>query len=179
VGTDNYVRWSEAFWTWSEGFATVSNIAFDFFGSPAALKLTESRTYSWHYMQESPTSFDPEDYTFSIWAKVGERDLLKLVSSWPTVYDGMAIFDLTNGQIIEGDGTMVDDGDGWYRCSISSSIINRSPFNIRCMICTLDSDGDVTDDYEGDGKSGLYLAKAQWNEGLDVETYAKTEGWPK
>lgn len=175
----NYVRWSEAFRTWIECFLDASNQGIDFFGSPIATKISEDWDYSWHYIQESETSFLTDDYTYSIYAKAGERDLLQLVSSWENPYDGMAVFDLTNGLVVKGNGQMTGEGDGWYRCGISSSVINSTAFNIRVMICIIGKDGEVTNDYQGDGKSGLNIYGAQFNPGLDMEPYSKTEGWPK
>lgn len=176
---ENYIRWSEAFRTWIEGLSEVSNQGVDFFGSPIATRLTEDWNYSWHYIQEAETNFLPEDYTYSIYAKAEERSLLKLVSSNSNTFDGMAIFDLENGQILEGDGLMADEGDGWYRCGVSSAVVNSFVFNIRVMMCSLNEEGDITDDYKGDGKSGLNIYGAQINLGLDMENYVLTEGWPR
>jgi len=173
----NYVRWSEAFSTWIDGFVNVSNQGYDYFGDPIATKLVERVSYSWHYIQESPTNFFNDDYTFSIYAKAEEREHIKLISSWPGPYEADAIFDLVNGTV-EGDGSMDAIGDGWYRCSVTSQVINDLMFNVRVMICMRDEQDNILDDYEGDGKSGLLVFGAMFNIGLDAEAYVKTQGNP-
>lgn len=174
---DNYILWSNVFTRWIDGGVDVSNQGYDFFGDPTASKLTEDKDFSWHYVQDSNCQYFVGDYTYSIYAKANGRDLLKIVSSRPGVYDVSAVFDLTNASVVQGSGEIEYIGQGWYRCSVSSSVINALTFGIRVMIC-IEEDGLYTDDYLGDGESGILITQAQFNRGLDVEAYVETYGSP-
>ena len=171
----NFVRWSEMFIYWIEGMVETSNTGYDFGGELKATRLMEWPNFSWHYIQEPETSFYTGDYTFSIYAKATERKILKLRSSNLNVFEVETTFDLENGTVIAGTGDMIPDNDGWYRCIVSSTVINHSVWGMQIMICN--DEGD--EDYQGDGKSGLQIFGAMLNHGLDVESYFKTEGGPE
>lgn len=171
----NYVWWSSQFRYWTDGLISVSLPEYDFLGEEEATKITEWRNWSWHYIQESEQVYYLGDLTFSIYAKEGERNFLKLKSSNLNTYDTESIFNLTLGTVVSGDGNIESTGDGWYRCSVSSTVTNHSPFSIRVMLC----DNNMNDDYQGDGVSGLYIRGAQMNPGLGVENYIETQGGPE
>lgn len=108
--------------------------------------------------------------TVSIYAKA---NTLNWLSAY--VYDGttafFTYFNLSNGTIgtnASGNtATIVDAGNGWYRCSVSRNY-NATAANANCGFMTANADN--VNSYSGTGKS-IYLWGAQFETGSTVSTY--------
>lgn len=165
-GTKNEVIYSEDFQHdtgWIKVAATVDNNVIE---SPtstiSADKIVENTATTTHYAYKNFT-YEAKQYTFSCYAKKGERKNLRFVC-----YDGvtyfLATFDLNLGiSGAHGGGaisSISDEGDGWYRCSIIfTAVAGAGQYQLRIL------DDIGTNTYAGDGISGLYLWGAQLEEG--------------
>ena len=149
----NLITYSEDFsqssWTKSQLTESLSDITSPD-GTQNAYKLTESNTSSKHQIFRSIASYT--ELTISFFAKKAERSFISVEkSSW-----GATVFNLNNGSVVSGTGSVVDFGNGWYRCSASyTASPSQSQFYILLM-----QDGS-TSNYQGDGTSGLYLFGVQ------------------
>jgi len=142
-------------------------------GDGNASKLIESDSLSIHRLSYSSVSITSgQNYTLSIFAKKGERDHLSL-----TNYDGGADtttrFDLSNGEVVGGSGSIKSMGNGWYRCSKSfiAAVTTTSDYVVQVMI-----DNGSSHNYQGDGASGLYIWGAQLETHPKATSYIPTHG---
>jgi hypothetical protein len=137
-------------------------------------KLVESTDGSSHFVGQNITG-TADTYTFSIYAKAGERDWIA-VRLWDgSSYAGFAYFNLANGTIgtiTSGTATITSIGNGWYRCSVSGLLTTAS--NCGAYPAVAFEDNNVA--YTGDGYSGVYIWGAQVEEGEFPTSYIPTSG---
>jgi hypothetical protein len=129
------------------------------------------------YFVDSTTATGTGNFTASIFAKKGSADWLyirqgnssggtSLVRAW---------FDLNTGTIGSTSPAAIshsieDYGNGWYRCSMTFSVLSggvpRPQFNL--------STGDGVVTFDSDGSQFFYLWAAQLVEGTDAKPYFAT-----
>lgn len=136
-------------------------------GTTTADKLTEDSTASSSHLLLRASSVivtTATTYTISIFAKAGERSWFAL--SEGTGVTAAAYFDLANGAVgtIQGTGSptarIKDCGDGWYRCELTFTTVSTSA-NLRLYLAS--GNGGIT--YSGDGSSGIYIWRSQFEPG--------------
>jgi hypothetical protein len=143
-------------------------------GTTTADKLIEDSTAGdSHFASQTITVTNVTPYTWSVYAKAGER-------TWLTLYDSNSTkgksFDLANG-VVGSDfvgaptsASITAVGSGWYRCSMTYTTAATTATLIHYL-----SNGDASAAYNGDGASGLYLWGGQLNRGPSALTYTKTQ----
>ena len=104
------------------------------------------------------------DYTFSIFAKKGERDFITLTNNTGTA-DVTTTFDLTNGTVTSGIGSISSFANGWFKCSRSftATATVTSAYIAQAFV----NNGSGIS-YQGDGASGIYI----WGAMLEQQSYA-------
>lgn len=106
-------------------------------------------------------------YTLAWVAKAAERSWLMVRANSQNSW-----FDIGNGVLgTAGAGhtnSITALGDGWYLCSMVSSI--SSGFQCQFRLAT----GDTVQTYDGDGSSGLYLARSQLYPSATLPAYQVT-----
>ena len=180
-GTFNLLQYSEEFdqSSWSKGNASIiPNSEQDPSGSFSADKLvedTQDPAPNNHRIQQGFTSTSG-NYTFSVYAKQGERSSVRLGFFSSTDGARFAWFDLATG--VKGTASptitssITDVGNGWYRCVISYSVSHTgSGINSNIML----GNPNETESYVGDGTSGLYLWGAQLEQSSTATPYVKSD----
>ena len=148
--------------SWIKNFSSItSNAVISPDGALNAGKLVENTDNTSHHLYENFTAVGV--YTFSVFAKKGEREYVYLYSD--AVGRGKS-FNLVNGTIDANiiapptNATIEDYGNGWYKCSMTITA-NSGAFRIgNCL-----SSGVFS--YQGDGSSGIYIYGAQ----LEASSY--------
>lgn len=166
---------SNAYWLKQNATVTTNSITAPN-GTLTADTLIDNTTNGFHYIPTTIFAFGQNgNNTVSIYAKA---NTLNWLSAY--VYDGttafFTYFNLSNGTIgtnASGNtATIVDAGNGWYRCSITRNY-NATAASSNCGFMTANADG--VNSYSGTGKS-IYLWGAQFEIGSNVSTYQPVLG---
>jgi hypothetical protein len=156
-------EFDDAAWTKSNSTVT-ANVTAAPDGSMTADKLVENTATSTHtaFSATAVTTIGPS--TFSLYVKAAER-------SWVNIrHTGLsAFFNLTTGGIGTVDAglvaSIVSVGNGWYRCAVVKAAAATGAVSPR--IAT----GNGTDNYTGDGTSGIYIWGAQFSDSASLDPY--------
>ena len=147
------------------GSGTILGIIMAPTGFRLADKIAETASTAVHYVTQPILSLTGT-FTFSVYAKAAERTFIQLTEQASTAF--RASFNLSNGTVANSAGapnaTIINAGDGWYRCSISAPLTNQT-FGATIGISTDGTLGVPSQSYAGDGTSGVYVWQAQLESG--------------
>ena len=174
----NLVTYSEAFDNayWTKGGASVTSGFTSPDGTANAFKLVENSSNSIHRVGRATFSAGV-NRTLSFFAKKGERNYVSLFENnvgSPTVKG--VIFDLENGTFYNNNASFYYNvkienyGNGWYRCS---AYFQNGGLSVPSIGVSADG---LTNSYQGDGTSGIYIYGAQLEEGSYPTSYIPTSG---
>jgi len=165
---------SQSYWT-KDGSSVLSGfISPD--GTTNAFKLVENVSNSLHRVGRATFSANV-NRTLSFFAKKGERNYISLFENnvgSPTVKG--VIFDLENGTFYNNNegfyfNVQIENyGNGWYRCS---AYFQNGGLSVPSI--GISADG-LTNSYQGDGTSGVYIFGAQLEEGLYTTSIMPSNG---
>jgi hypothetical protein len=154
-------------------------------GTNTATLLVEDTQTAGRYINNVHNFVANTTYTVSCWAKqysnTGTQDRhfgLVFVSTSFTS-NRVVAFNLT------GDGSFTTTGgtatasieaypDGWYRCSLTATATTTASTGVQLRLSNNPNNG--TQNYTGDGVSGIYVWGAQLEESSTVGEYVKTTG---
>jgi hypothetical protein len=148
-------------------------------GLLTAIQLTEDANLTSHYLfqQAGVASIANNYYTLSVFAKANSRQNLVLVSGASGAYNWYtsATYNLTSGTATAGGGVGTNSAttyniqpyaNGWYRCSVTSGASDGNNCNYGIYL----ANGSGSQNYQGDGSSGLYI----WGQQLEYSYTANT-----
>jgi len=141
-------------------------------GSITAEKFVETATNATHQVYSGViTVAATATYTYSIYAKAGERNWLAVTPNDFT--ERYTWFNLAAGTIgtnaAGNTATITPVGNGWYRCTVTRTLSTTST---RAQYFV--SNADNTPTYLGDGTSGIFIWGAQLELGSTATTYNNT-----
>lgn len=140
------------------GFSSVNSVMAD--------KLVPNTVNADHSIYQSALG----NTTFSVYAKAAGYNYVFLGKNNNFATDG-AFFNLTNGTVSQNTSgataTINDEGDGWYRCSVTFS--TAMAYSIICP-----SANGTSLVFTGDGTSGVLVFGAQAENAFSAGPYART-----
>jgi len=140
-------------------------------GAFNAQKLMEDTSNNFHRVSQVPT-LTATPYTASIYAKSAGRNWLYMANA---SLSQAAYFNLNTGVVgtIVGaaTATITSVGNGWYRCSITSTAAAGAQ---NYSFYTANADASFS--YTGDGSSGIYIYGAQLFDSASLDPYVPTPG---
>jgi hypothetical protein len=171
--------------TYSEDFSDASwvklqaTITADATASPTGIvhasKLVEDNSVNTHFIRTTNNYDGSSTYSISIFAKKGERNVLKIDTASSSGIAVGAFFNLNNGTVgtIEAGTAKIEEfSDGWYRCTVTGISSASLSVPMQFFVC-LD---DETTSYQGDGTSGIYIWGAQLEELPYATSYIPNNG---
>jgi hypothetical protein len=169
----NLLGFSEAFdnaaWTKSNASIVTGAQANPVNGAFNAQKLMEDTSTNLHRVSQVPT-LTAAAHTASIYAKSAGRNWLYMANA---SLSQAAYFNLNTGTIgtIVGaaTATITSVGNGWYRCSITST-----PSAGAQNYSFYTANADASFSYTGDGNSGIYIYGAQLSDSASLDPYVPT-----
>jgi hypothetical protein len=182
VGSDGLIRTavtnllvrSEEFESasWTAGQTSVNaNVIQSPNGSLTADKLIENSNTSTHLIQQIIAHTSGTTYTASCFVKVAERTFFSIAFGSGFIgTQANSFFDLSNGTTPTSGATVVNVGDGWFRCSFTVTATASASSAVQFRLATSTSVAN----YTGDGTSGIYLWGAQLEQSSTVGEYIPT-----
>ena len=163
---------SDSYWNKSGSSVVSGFISPD--GTSNAFKLVENTATTTHQIFRAFFYLNAK-YSLSVFLKADGRNWIKM-----NLYDGTSsvytYFDLTNGvvgQELGASGKIENYGNGWYKCSMSTtSVVSLGSGNISFRLAEFDGGTG----YIGDGTSGVYIYGAQLEQNSFATSYIPTEG---
>lgn len=145
---------------WVKGNASITaNTAVAPDGTTTADKLVENATLNFHQVNQAVATVGATQ-TFSVYAKAVERTQIVVQLGG----FNSAVYNLSNGTVVGSGASIVDAGNGWYRCIISATVVT----NGNCLIYPYVGG---TGNYLGDGTSGVLLWGAQLEVGSTATAF--------
>lgn len=178
--TNNLLTFSEDFANYGFSQSSVlpsAAIAPD--GTPSGFKIVEDTTNNQHGINAGPTVSSGVTYTGSYYFKASERTQAEIIFFGASATGGSVIgssFNLIAGSVTNSTASatasIVDVGNGWWRCSVTYTTVGAGVMNINAFSSTSSTVGGRT--YQGDGKSGIFAWGAQLEAASSIGNYTPT-----
>lgn len=168
--------------SWTKSAVTVST---DVVVSPSGIndadKIVETTATGLHFFNQANTVTTSSAITFSFFAKAGERTIVLVHLANPAAPGNRAeaIFNLSTGAASDvinvgaatgATASIVNYGNGWYRCILTATLNSGTLGMGRCFLV----DGSGNPSYTGNGTSGTYFWGVQLEQGAFATSYIPT-----
>ncbi len=125
---------------------------------------TASNTHYLNAVTATGLSVGTTKYAVSIFVKAAGRSKIKIYDNNQNT-SGSTTFDLSNGTVVTGDGSIKSCGNGWFRCTI----IPTANYSATSSVYMLLDNGSGTS-YTGDNFSGILVWGYQLETGVSASS---------
>jgi hypothetical protein len=133
-------------------------------GALTADKFVEGTGSTVHRLNQANTIVAGTTYVFGLYAKAAERTRVMLRTNNGSA-DADTVFDLQNGTVVSGAGTIQNVGNGWYVIARSFTAASSTTSSFIAQALLVNS--GTTTSYTGDGASGIFV----WGADLRLSIY--------
>ena len=176
----NLFTYSEYVEEWSSnnvGVTLEENAATSPEGTQNATKIKEDNSNGSHAVRDlaGPLLTSGEDYTFSFFAKKGERSIVALSNTVGVSNSTTCWFDLENGQVLTNtfnSASIEDFGNGWFRCIATDTADAADDYDTRIYPATADNQFS----HQGVEGYGIFVYGLQLEQGSYATSYIPTHG---
>lgn len=164
----NLIIYSENFSQWGNVNSTeTANQITSPDGSVTAYSIQDDSTNGEHYIQSNAVTHTlGNPYIAFAFIKKGSLNEVALNMSGGV---STTVFNVNDGTLVSGDGSIEDYGNGWFKCTIINSSMSFGSGYLRIKGY---KDGSTT--YVGDGSSMFYVWGAQFEAGSYQTSYIPT-----
>ena len=163
-------QFDNASWFKSAGSVT-ANATTSPDGTANADTFTEDTSTGTHIIRFQPfTVTSGTTYTAAVYVKANGRNRVRLIN-FDGVTSFVSIFNLSTGTVESGTGTIISVGNGWYRIAQTFASGSTVATNFAYQISL---DDGTTNNYTGNGTSGIYIYGAQLEAGAFATSYIPT-----
>ena len=163
----NELTHSEYFGNWNVYRGTLTaNDATSPEGVDNAYRYEEDSATGQHFVRKTISMTSGTTYTASAFVKADEITSVKLGSSNAANWNASATFNLSNGSVSSGTGTIEDYGNNWYRCIVTAACTTTATIGLEI----------TTSSGAGSSGDGLYIYGAMIEAGSYATSYIPTYG---
>ena len=135
-------------------------------GVDNAYRYEENSDTGQHFVRKTISMTSGTTYTASAFVKADEITSVRLGSSSVANWNASATFNLSNGSVSSGTGTIEDYGNGWYRCIVTAACTTTATIGLEI----------TTSSGAGSSGDGLYIYGAMIEAGSYATSYIPTYG---
>jgi hypothetical protein len=137
-------------------------------GTVNADKLIDTTNTSVHQIDTTIT-LSTGNYSVSVYAKKSELEQFSFTTTGGGMSTQVTLFDVNLGTKLSGNGTILNEGNGWYRCTQNFNVLTAGSVVVSIRLY---KSGGAT--FTGTGTDGVFIWQAQLEQATEASSIIPT-----